>query len=358
MTNFHNRADKLREVLAKHDLDGIYLTYLTNVRYMSGFTGSAGQYILTADDAWFLTDSRYNTQSHQQVKNANVNIISKGYLAKIRELDILTKGMKIGFEAPHMSVKLLNDIQKEFEGVDFQPTENLPEDLAAVKDMDEIEALKSAIEITDKVFDDILKEMKEGSVEQEIAAKMSYLFKMHGADGDSFDTIIASGKFGALPHATPTKKALEKGDFVVMDFGAKYDGYHADMTRTVLVGQPTDRHREIYETVKGSNLAGIEAARAGVSGAFVDAACRKFIDDRGYGDKFIHSTGHGIGLEVHTSPRLMKENTEPLVENNVVTIEPGIYIPGFCGVRIEDDCWIRKDHCMPLNRSTKELIII
>ena len=320
MTNFHKRLDKLRSVMGQHDLDCLYITKLTNVRYMTGFTGSAGQFILTPDNAYFLTDSRYTEQSGQQVKNSRIHILKKGYISLIRELGVFIPGMKIGIESNHISLKTYNEILKEFHGSEFIPTEELVENLAAVKDSDEIEALKAAIEITDAVFDDILTEMKKGSIEKEIAAKISYLFKMHGGDGDSFDTIIASGKFSALPHASPSAKPLENGDFVVMDFGAKYQGYHADMTRTVVVGKPSDRHREIYEIVLGSNLAGIQAARAGVSGAFVDAACRDFIQDKGYGDKFIHSTGHGIGLEVHTSPRLYKENHTPLVEKNVVTV--------------------------------------
>ena len=358
MTNFHKRLEKLRIQMGNKNLDCLYITKTTNVKYMTGFTGSAGQFILTEKDAIFLTDSRYTEQSQKQVTNAQIHIIEKGYVALIKKLNVFKNGMKVGFESIHTSVKLYNDINKEFEQIKFIPTEELVEDLAAVKDMDEINSLKAAIEITDSVFDEILPEMKEGAVEKNIAAKISYLFKLNGAEGDSFDTIIASGIYSALPHASPSDKAFEKGDFVVMDFGAKFEGYHADMTRTVVVGEATDRHREIYDIVRGSNLAGIDAAKAGVTGAFVDAACREYIDKRGYGDKFIHSTGHGIGLEVHTSPRLYKENNTPLEENNVVTIEPGIYIPDFGGVRIEDDIWIQSDGCTPLNRSTKDLIVV
>ena len=181
---------------------------------------------------------------------------------------------------------------------------------------------------------------------------------MNGAEGDSYESIIGSGWLGALPHARPTDKKFEKGDFVVMDFGALYNGYHADMTRTVVIGEATDRHKEIYNIVLESQLAGIRSAKAGVTGAEVDKACRDVIIDAGYGDKFIHSTGHGIGLEVHTYPRISSLNTKPLLENYVVTIEPGIYLEGWGGVRIEDDCWIQKNQCLPLNKSTKEMLIL
>tara|TARA_Y100001970_G_scaffold277330_1_gene381336 strand:- start:4681 stop:5244 length:564 start_codon:yes stop_codon:yes gene_type:complete len=185
---------------------------------------------------------------------------------------------------------------------------------------------------------------------------MSYKFKEHGAEGDSYDPIVASGWRSALPHATPTNKTLEKGDFVVMDFGALYNGYHADMTRTIVVGKATEKHREIYQIVLESQLEGIKKARAGITGAEVDKACRDIIKSSGYGEFFNHSTGHGLGLEVHTHPRLSSFNKEPLIENYVVTIEPGIYLPKWGGVRIEDDCWIQKDRCLPLNTSSKELI--
>ncbi|MFQ6609378.1 MAG: M24 family metallopeptidase [Fidelibacterota bacterium] len=358
MTNFHRRVEKLNNIIAEQNLDGIYVTYLTNVRYLTGFTGSAGQTIITPSSAYFLSDTRYDEQSKNQVKNCQIQMINSGYLETIEKLNLFKNGMKIGFEANHMSYKLFCDLEEKFPGVEFIPTSDLIEHLAAVKDTAEIESLKSAVEITDVVFDEILPELRIGAVEKHIAAKISYLFKMHGADGDSYDPIIASGWLGALPHSRPSDKAFEKGDFVVMDFAAMYDGYHADLTRTVLIGEATERHKEIYQIVLDSQLAGIDAAKAGVTGADVDQACRKLIHDRGYGDKFIHSTGHGIGLEIHTYPRLNNLNQKPLQENYVVTIEPGIYIPGWGGVRIEDDCWINANHCTPLNRATKELLVL
>ena len=264
--------------------------------------------------------------------------------------------MKIGFESDHTTVTSFKALQNKLPQILWEPTSNIVELIAAVKDAEEIESLKTAIEITDAVFDEILPIIKLGVSESQIAADLSYKFKQHGAEGDSYDPIVASGWRSALPHATPTDKTLENGDFVVMDFGALYNGYHADMTRTVVIGPPNDKHKEIYDVVLKSQLSGIEVARAGITGAEVDNACRSVIDNAGYKKYFNHSTGHGIGLEVHTLPRLSSINTSPLLENYVVTIEPGIYLPKWGGVRIEDDCWIKSNKCIPLNRSTKELI--
>ena len=232
------------------------------------------------------------------------------------------------------------------------------ENIAAVKDQSEIDALQTAVDITDRVFDLILPEIKVGVTEKYIAAKISYLFKQEGADGDSYDSIIASGANGALPHATPSENKVKNGDFIVMDFGALYRGYHADMTRTIVVGSASDRHKEIYNIVLESQLAGISYAKSGVKCSDLDKVCRDVIDDKGYGELFMHSTGHGLGLEVHTMPRISWMNNTRLEENNVITIEPGIYIAGWGGVRIEDDCLITKDSCKPMNRSTKDLVIV
>ncbi len=358
MSNYQKRMEKLLEAISREGLDGIYITNLTNVKYLTGFTGSAGQVLILEESSHFFSDTRYDVQSREQVKNCIIHMIDDGYVPCIARSGLVKPGMKIGFESDQISYKLFNMLNTAFPESQFLPTEGLVELIAAVKDMDEINALKMAIEITDQVFDDILPYLKPGAIEKQVAARISYMFKMHGADGDSYDPIIASGWLSALPHATPTDRAFEKGDFVVMDFGALYNGYHADMTRTVVIGEASDRHREIYSIVLESQLAGIRAAKAGITGAQLDKACRDVIEAGGYGKEFCHSTGHGIGLEVHTYPRISKLNTKPLLENYVVTIEPGIYIPGWGGVRIEDDCWIRKDNCTPLNSSTKELLVL
>ena len=356
--NFDNRINNLQEKISKKKLDGIYVTNLTNVRYLTGFTGSAGSLLVLENKNYFFTDGRYIQQSKEQVKHCEIQIIGGAHFQFISDNNLIPSGCKMGFESDHMSVTFFTHLSKLINAVNWVPCFGIIEKIAAVKDILEIESLKTAIEITDTVFKQIIPELKEGAKEIDIAAKISYLFKTNGAEGDSYDSIIGSGWLGALPHAQPTDKKFEKGDFVVMDFGALYNGYHADMTRTVVIGEASAKHKEIYDIVLESQLAGINQAKAGVTGAEVDRACRSVIKKAGYGDKFIHSTGHGIGLEVHTYPRISSINTNPLLENYVITIEPGIYLEGWGGVRIEDDCLIEKNQCTPLNQSTKKMLVL
>tara|TARA_Y100001960_G_scaffold331521_2_gene428774 strand:- start:633 stop:1706 length:1074 start_codon:yes stop_codon:yes gene_type:complete len=355
---FNNRINNVKNVLSNEKLHGLYITNITNVRYLTGFTGSAGSILIIDDEQHFFTDGRYIEQSKNQVKNCKIHIVGSAHYQEIEKKKLISNGNKIGFESDYVSVNLFTALRELLPDVKWEKTSGIIEKIAAVKDNTEIESLQTAIEITDIVFEKIIPDLKVGAKERDIAAKISYLFKLNGAEGDSYEPIIASGHLGALPHARPSEKEFENGDFVVMDFGALYNGYHADMTRTVAIGKATEQHHEIYNVVLESQLAGIHAARAGITGEELDSVCRKVIQSAGYGDKFIHSTGHGIGLEVHTYPRISAFNKKPLLENYVVTIEPGIYLAGWGGVRIEDDCWIKKNKCVPLNRSTKELLIL
>ena len=356
---FNNRLNKLYTSISKAGYDGFYITNLTNIRYLTGFTGSAGLLILYNHESFFFTDGRYIQQSQEQIHDSKITIISSGYFDSIKEQKIFNEdNLNIGFESQHMSFSYYEALSKSLPNISLIPTESIVENIAAVKDSTEIDSLKTAIEITDEVFTKILPEIKEGVTEKYIATRISYLFKMNGAEGDSYESIIAGGPRSALPHARPTDREFIKGDFIVMDFGALYNGYHADMTRTVVIGKASDKHKEIYNIVLESQLAGIKKAKAGITGAEVDNACRTVINQAGYGDKFIHSTGHGIGLEVHTYPRVSSINKKALLENYVITIEPGIYLEGWGGVRIEDDIVIKRDGCDILNKTSRELIIL
>jgi len=356
--SFNKRVKKVNEELSRRNLEGIYITNLTNVRYLTGFTGSAGSVLILDNINHFFTDGRYIEQSKEQVKNCKIHIVGGNYFKYIADNNLIKERVNIGFESEHVSVSLFKNLCDAINNIQWVQCEGIVEKIAAVKDQLEIQSLKTAIEITDEVFTQIIPELKIGATEKDISAKISYLFKMNGAEGDSYESIIGSGWLGALPHARPTDKKFESGDFVVMDFGALYNGYHADMTRTVVIGKASDKHKEIYNIVLESQLAGIKKAKAGITGAEVDNACRTVINQAGYGDKFIHSTGHGIGLEVHTYPRVSSINKKALLENYVITIEPGIYLEGWGGVRIEDDCLIKKNNCTPLNKSTKEMLVL
>lgn len=355
---FQNRLNKLHEYISIKNYDGMYITNSTNIRYLTGFTGSAGLLLVLDQSAYFFTDGRYIQQSKEQVQNAKITIISNSYFDELNNHNLLSSKMNIGFESEHMSFSYYETMISNFPKINWISTNSIVENLAAIKDNEEIQSLKTAIEITDEVFTKIIPEIKQGVTEKYISTKISYLFKMNGAEGDSYESIIAGGPRSALPHARPTDRKFEKGDFIVMDFGALYNGYHADMTRTLVVGKPTNKHTEIYDIVLESQLNGINTARSGIPCSEVDNACRSIIKDNGYGDMFTHSTGHGIGLEVHTLPRVHKNNHELLKQNQVITIEPGIYIPDWGGVRIEDDCLILDSSCQPLNKSSKELIIV
>ena len=233
----------------------------------------------------------------------------------------------------------------------------IPEDLAAVKDQSEIDCLRTAVEVTDKVYEEIQSMLRPGFTEKQVANTMVSKYREY-AEGEAYSPIVATGPHGALPHAVPTDREFQKGDFIVIDAAAKYGGYHADMTRTPVVGEASEKHREVYGIVKEAQQRGCDTAKAGVACSVVDAATRDYINEMGYGEYYTHGTGHGLGLEIHTSPRFNPESKAVLEVNNVMTIEPGIYIAGWGGVRIEDDVIINENDCEILNKTTKDLVIL
>lgn len=353
---FENRQNLLKSILADQGLDGIFISRLSNVRYICGFTGSAGSCIITPNDKYFVTDGRYNEQSKNEVKGFKRFIDYGTHVEIAKKNNLIPKGIKLALESDFMSISSYSQLKELFPDVKWKSTKMILENIAAVKDKTEIDALKTAIEITDKTFTEIQNFIKVGITEKELALEIAMRYSKYG-EGEAFSTIVASGPNSALPHAQPGERKFKNGDFVVIDTGAKYAGYHADMTRTVVIGEATEKHHEIYELVKKSQQAGIDVAKAGVACKTVDDATRNVIAEAGYGDKYIHSAGHGIGLEIHTYPRLSQQSEEALKENNVVTIEPGVYLTGWGGVRIEDDIWIKKDENEVLNRTSRELMI-
>ena len=350
------RFEKVYDLMCSIGLDGLYITNITNIKYLTGFTGSAAILLIIKDKCYFISDGRYTKQASEQVRNAKISIIEKSYFDTIKNLKILEDNYKIGFESNNISFTNHKMLVEAFPKINWYSTESVIEDIQSIKDKYEINSLKKAAEITDYVFEKIIDEIKAGLSEKFIAARIAFLFKTNGAEGESYDSIIASGPNAALPHARPTDRKFTEGDFIVMDFGALFEGYHADMTRTVMIGKPTQKHQEIYDIVSKSQMSGISHCKSGVKCSDVDKACRSVINQHGYGDFFNHSTGHGIGLEVHALPRIHHSNQELLKTNQVITIEPGIYIPDWGGVRIEDDCVINDNDCSILNKSTKELI--
>lgn len=358
MSLITNRVEKLRERLADESLEGMLVTNLTNVRYLSGFTGSAGTCLVLPEMAYFISDGRYKTQSSRQVEGMEILIDIDPHLRIIRKAKLIPDGTHIAFEAEHASVSYAEKIKDYFPDCSWEPTTGIIEQIAMVKDKGEIRATRTAVEITDQTFEQIIPEIRPGVTERQIAGKISYTYKIFGADGDAFDCIVAGGPNSALPHAKPGDRPLQEGDFVILDFGAFYQGYHADMTRTVVVGEATDRHGEIYNVVREAQRRGCEAAKDGAACKEVDSACRDIISESGYGDYFNHGTGHGLGLEIHTNPRFSQLSKDHIYENYLMTIEPGIYIPDWGGVRIEDDILITSNGCEILNQSTKEMLVL
>lgn len=352
------RVDKLRQRLSEKGLAGMYVTNLTNVRYLSGFTGSAGSCFITEQSAVFISDGRYDTQSRHQVLEMEILISNDPHIKTLASKSEIAKGQRVAFEGDEMSVNGCEKIWSAIPECDWVATSQLVERIAMIKDKSEIRATRTAVEIADAVFEQIVSEIRPGVTEKEIAAKIPYASKMLGADAEAFEPIVASGANSALPHARPTEKEIESGDFVILDFGAKTGGYHSDMTRTVVVGKVTEKHREIYEIVLEAQQRGCEIAVDGIACKSVDSACRDYIKERGYSEYFNHGTGHGLGLEIHTNPRFSQLSNDSVFENYLMTIEPGIYIPEFGGVRIEDDVLIRKDDCEILNKTPKELIVV
>ena len=354
---YSKRQQDLRKVLDERGLDGMLITNLTNVRYISGFTGSAASCLITPEGQFFITDGRYIEQSKAQVKGFERFIDMNSHLSQIKDNNLNPNGFKLAFEGDHMSYALYENMISMFPNTKWENSSMILEDLASVKDDHELECIRTAVEVTDKVYEEILPMLRPGFTEKQVANTMVSKYREY-AEGEAYSPIVATGPNGALPHAIPTDREFQNGDFIVIDAAAKYGGYHADMTRTPVVGEATEKHKEVYSIVKEAQQRGCDIAKAGVPCKKVDAATREYIGEMGYGEYYTHGTGHGLGLEIHTSPRFSPQSKQVLEVNNVMTIEPGIYLAGWGGVRIEDDIIIGQDDCEILNQTTKDLVVL
>ncbi len=337
-------------------VDAIVVTRLPNVRYLSGFTGSNGQVLVAPAEAVFFTDGRYTEQSRHEVGGIERITYPNGFGGSLAEQCARLGVSRLGFEAHDVTVALLNKLTQKLPGIELVPVEEEVERLRWVKDAEELASLQRAQDATDGGFDAVLEYLAVGMTERQVALELEQLMRQAGADGLSFDSIVAFGENAAEPHHEPTHRVLEEGDVIKIDFGALSAGYHADMTRTVAFGQPAAELKKIHDVVRTSQQAGIDAVKAGVTGGSVDALSRAVIDAAGYGEYFSHSLGHGVGLEIHEGPSLIKDGDDVLPVGAVVTVEPGIYIPGLGGVRIEDSVEVTADGCRVLGSSTRELI--
>lgn len=356
-----NHFKKIAEALPGAGLDGVLLTGEHNRFYASGFAsiGSDGVALVTTKGNFYFTDSRYIEAAERQVSDAAIGMTEsgKGYIAWLNEALELSGAKRIGFEDETMTVADHERYRKNLQA-ELVPASALLHALRAQKDARELERMERAQRITEKALEQILTEIRPGVTEKEIAARLQYHMLCFGAEKMSFDPIVASGPNGSMPHAVPTDRPIQSGEFVTMDFGCVYGGYCSDMTRTVCVGKPTEEMERVYETVLKAQLAGIAAARAGVTGAEIDGAAREVIRQAGYGDYFGHSFGHSVGVEIHESPNASPGNHEPMPAGAVVSAEPGIYLPGRFGVRIEDVIVLEEGGCRDITKADKALLCL
>jgi len=343
------RIDKLREYMLKNEFDSMLVTDCNNMRYFSGFTGE-GYLLITLNGLSLITDFRYIAQGKEQATEYEVFDI------KDFELKDFSSGFfKTGFENKKISY---NEYRKFADNIpNLYGVDDLFTDLRAVKTEKEIELIQKAEQIGDMAFSHILHYIKPGVRERDLALEIEFFMRKNGAEALSFDTIVACGPHGALPHAEPDERRIAKGDFIVFDFGCKYNGYCSDMTRTVSVGKADSEKKKVYDTVLKAQISSIDLLCDGVLPCDVHMNAQRIID-ADYQRCFGHSLGHGVGLEIHENPTLSPKNSVPLKTGNVVTVEPGIYINGFCGVRIEDVVVISGDGIINLTKSDKNLIEI
>lgn len=350
------KYEKIIDILEQKQLDAIIVSNPYNMRYISGFSGGTGYLYLSRGKRAVLTDSRYTIQAKEEAKSFEICQVEKDYMDLIEALADQEQAKKIGLEGKDF---LCSDFYKwKSLREDFEWTflENELSDLRIIKTPEELERIKEAERIGDLAFERILNQIKPGMTELEVAAYLEFYMKQNGAEGLSFDTIVASGINSSKPHAVPSRKKIENGDFVTMDFGCIYEGYCSDMTRTVVVGKASDEQKKIYNTVLEAQKRGLETIKAGLTGAQVDQVARDYIKEMGFGKCFGHGLGHSVGLFIHENPRLSPNETTVLVENITETVEPGIYVENFGGVRIEDLVVVTSQGCENFTCSPKNLI--
>ena len=351
----NERLIRLKEKISAEDVDALLVTKIPNVTYFSGFRGDSTALFIGENFLKLITDGRYMNQARQQTKNFALVEQTEGLYKKIVE-EIKSSGCKkIGIEGLVMTVAELSYLKKELADVEFKSVEL--DTLRQVKDAAEIAKIQVACEIADDAFKKVLAVLKPNVREIEIAAELEYFMRRLGSEKAAFDTIVASGWRGSLPHGVATDKKICAGELVTMDFGAVYNGYCSDITRTVCVGRASAEQKKIYNAVLDAQLYGLEIITAGKGGKEIDEAVRERLTAAGLGDYFVHGLGHGVGLEIHEEPRLSKRSKcESLLPNMIVTDEPGVYIENFGGVRIEDTVLVTSGRAQPLTHAPKNLI--
>jgi Xaa-Pro aminopeptidase len=354
-----DRAQKVVEQLAERELDALVVTELVNVRYLTGFTGTNAAAIVAPRQRTFLTDFRYLSQSAEQVPDWEREIASNDLLAGVARLLQSDDGLRVGFDDAHLAVKAYAHLAELVgDDVELIPAGGLVEELRAIKDAEEIAKIRAAAELADRALSEVIEKGLVGRTEREVALDLEFAQRRLGAEDVSFPPIVAAGEHGALPHARPRAEPIPAGTLVVIDWGCMLDGYASDCTRTFATGELDPRDREVYDLVLRAQEEALAAVRPGPTGRDVDAVARDIINAAGHAEHFGHGLGHGVGLDVHEDPRLATSSTTTLRPGHVVTVEPGVYVPGAVGVRIEDLVVVTEDGHDVLSGLTKELVTV
>jgi Xaa-Pro aminopeptidase len=359
------RLDRLRDRFADLGVDALLVTFLPNVRYLTGFTGSAAMLLVLRDDAVLVSDGRYGEQARKQLSEAGVDVRVEIRTTMAEQRAVLASvasgaghgAIRIGLEDHDVSWAQQRDFTETFGAAELVPAGGAIEELRRVKDGGEIDRIAAACAIADEAFASLLPRFAESPTEREFALALEFAMRERGASHMSFDPIIAAGPNGAMPHSRPSDRPIGRNELIVCDFGCVVDGYCSDMTRTVSVGDPGPDARRLYDLVLASQQAGRDAVAFGIECGEIDRACRDIISDAGYGEAFSHGTGHGVGLEIHEAPRVASTATGTLLVGDVVTVEPGVYLPGVGGVRIEDTVVVTATGSRPLTHTPKDLML-
>lgn len=355
--DFKSRVRKLQQVLGSQRVNALLVTHMPNVRYLCGFTGSSGALLVGPEKATLFTDGRYTVQAREETHGASVRI-AKGSPSTAAISSIARNRPTVGIEADHVTVTQRASLSKAAPKARLKALSGFVERARMIKQPDEVLQLKAAVMLASGLFEVLLHGIKPGVAESHVAAELEYVARRSGAQGMSFETIVASGPRSAMPHGVASNQEIPASGFVVLDYGVILGGYCSDMTRTVHVGPPGRKQRGLYQAVLDAQLAAIDVVRPGVQAGKVDQAARKVLRKAGFDSYFTHSTGHGVGLEIHEPPRLGRGQTELLQPGMVITIEPGAYIPGLGGVRIEDMVLVTETGCQVLTPTSKELMIL
>lgn len=355
------RTERLLVEMKEKGLESLFLNNSQNIRYISGYTGEDSYILISPKGKWFITDYRYSEQAKAEcvefeVIKRNRQAVTLGECVNqlLKDNNIST----MGFERDHINFGMIEDIKNDIESAEIVPTSQIVEKLRYVKDEDEINCAKKACEIADKAFDKLIKVIKVGMTEAEAALELEYYMRQLGGEGVAFDTILISGKKTSMPHGIPSDKKIEHGDFITIDFGTLYKGYRSDMTRTFIMGEASEEQIKVYNSVLESQKVGVANAKAGIIGKKLDGKVAEILERDGYYQYSGKGLGHGVGLNIHEQPFLNPICEDVLKEGCIVTIEPGVYIPGWGGVRIEDTVVITKDGCEIITNTPKELLVI